>query len=104
MPKTVNATEARTHLGAIMQEAIRSQEPIVVEKAGKPQVVILAYDRYQQLVNDKPKDWQAMLAGLHAKVKANLQGHELPSAVDMLEEGRRARDEELAELYRGFKT
>ena len=104
MPKTVSATEARTHLGALMQEAVDSQQPIVVAKAGKPLVVILAYGHYQQLVNDKPKDWQTMLADVHARIKADLQGRELPSAVDMIEEGRRARDEELAELYRDLDT
>lgn len=98
MQMTVSATEARIHFGEIMQDAVLRQQPIVVEKAGKPQVVILAYDLYQQLAGNEQENWQAKLAKLHAKLDAYLAGKELPNAVDMLEEGRRARDEELADL------
>lgn len=98
MPTTISATEARVHFGEIMQDAVRSRQPIVVEKAGKPQVVILAYDHYQQLVTKAPEDWRTMLAKGRAMVKADLQGRKLPSGVDMIEEGRRARDEELTNL------
>lgn len=98
MQLTISATEARIHFGEIMQDAVRHQQPIVVEKAGKPQVVILAYDRYQRLAGDEQEDWQTMLAKGHAMVKADLKGRKLPSAVEMIEEGRRARDEELADL------
>ena len=98
MPTTISATEARVHFGEVMQDAVRSQQPIVVEKAGKPQVVILAYERYQQLVSSEPEDWQTMLAKGHAMIKSDLQGRTLPGAVEMVEAGRRARDEELADL------
>jgi prevent-host-death family protein len=98
MPTTVSATEARIHFGEVMQDAVRSRQPIVVEKAGKPQVVILAYTAYQQLVNGEQEDWQTKLAKVHAMVKADLNGRTLPSAVEMLEEGRKARDEELGYL------
>lgn len=98
MQMTVSATEARIHFGEIMQDAVLRQQPIVVEKAGKPQVVILAYDLYQQLAGNEQENWQAKLTKLHAKLDAYLAGRELPNAVDMLEEGRRARDEELADL------
>ena len=95
---TVSATEARIHFGEIMQDAVLRQQPIVVEKAGKPQVVILAYELYQQLAGNEQENWQARLARAQAKLDAYLAGRELSNAVDMLEEGRRARDEELADL------
>ena len=98
MQMTVSATEARIHFGEIMQDAVLHQQPIVVEKGGKPQVVILAYDHYQQLVNKELEDWRTMLAKGHAMVKADLKGRKLPSGVEMIEEGRKARDEELADL------
>ena len=98
MQMTVSATEARIHFGQIIQDAVLHQQPIVVEKAGKPQVVILAYNLYQQLAGGELENWQTKLAKVHAKLDAYLAGRELPSAVDMLEEGRRARDEELANL------
>ena len=98
MQMTVSATEARIHFGEIMQDAVLHQQPIVVERAGKPQVVILAYELYQQLAGNEQENWQARLARAQAKLDAYLAGKELSSAVDMLEEGRRIRDEELADL------
>ena len=98
MQVVVSATEARVHFGELMQDAIQHQQPIVVEKSGKPQVVIIAYDRYQQLVQEEKADWRALLARGHANVNSYRAGRELPSAVEMVEEGRRARDEELSDL------
>ena len=98
MQTTVSATEARIHFGEVMQDAVRSQQPIVVEKGGKPQVVILAYDRYQQLTNEEQEDWQTMLVKGHGMVAADVNGRKLISAVEMVEEGRRARNEELGYL------
>ena len=98
MQNTISATEARVHFGAIMQDVLRSQQAVVVEKAGKPQVVILSYDRYQQLINGETADWQVMLAEGHALVNAWLAGRELSNPVEMVEEARRLRHEELANL------
>ena len=98
MQVTVSATEARVHFGELMQDAVQHQQPIIVEKAGKPQVVIIAYDRYQQLVRDENDDWRTLLAQGHAKVNAFRAGQGSPSAVEMVDEGRRARDEELPDL------
>jgi prevent-host-death family protein len=98
MQVTVSATEARVHFGELMQDAVQRQQPIVVEKAGKPQVVIIAYERYQQLVRQENDDWRTLLAQGHAKVNAFRAGRELPGAVEMVEVGRRARDEELSGL------
>ena len=98
MATTVSATNARIHFGKHMQNAVRNHQPIIVEKAGKPQVVILAYEQYKQLVANEQGNWQTMLAKGHAMVNADLKGRELPSAVEMVEAGRKARDEELANL------
>lgn len=98
MQVTVSATEARVHFGELMQDAVQHQQPIVVERAGKPQVVILAYDRYQQLVREENDDWRVLLAQGHAKVNTFRAGQTLPSAAEMVDEGRKARDEELSNL------
>lgn len=98
MQMIVSATEARVHFGELMQDAVQHQHPIVVEKAGKPQVVIIAYDRYQQLVREENADWRALLAQGHAKVNTYRAGRALPGAVEMGDEGRRVRDEELSDL------
>jgi prevent-host-death family protein len=98
MQKVVSATEARVHFGEIMQDALLYQEPIIVEKAGKPQVVILAYNLYQQLVGPDKEEWRTLLAAGHMMVHQDLHGRTLPSAQEIVETARSARDEELADL------
>ena len=44
----VTTTEAKNRFGALCVEAKR--EPVVVEKAGQPDTVILSFDAYQKLV------------------------------------------------------
>jgi len=40
MDKTISATQARIHFGEVMQDA--QNGPVIVERDGKPQVVILS--------------------------------------------------------------
>lgn len=47
----VTATEAKNRFGALCVEAKR--EPVVVEKAGQPDTVILSFDDYQKLVKQQ---------------------------------------------------
>ena len=44
---TVNATYAKQNFGACIADA--SKSPIIVEKSGRPSVVILAFEEYQRL-------------------------------------------------------
>ncbi|NPV06840.1 MAG: type II toxin-antitoxin system Phd/YefM family antitoxin [Anaerolineae bacterium] len=46
MDKVVSATEARVHLGELMREVVESDRPVMVQRAGKEQVVILSVRRY----------------------------------------------------------
>jgi prevent-host-death family protein len=95
---TISATEARIHFGQLMRDAVGRRQPIVVEKAGKPQVVVLAYDVYQQLVGSGDEEWQTLLVAGYALVNGDLQGRELPSADKILDAAREVRDEELSFL------
>ena len=42
MPKTMTATQARTHFGDVMRQIVENGEPIIVERAGKPQVAMIS--------------------------------------------------------------
>jgi len=67
----VSATEAKNRFGALCVEAKR--EPVVVEKSGQPDTVILSYEDYRRLsqpaeqglqarkkrFNEEYKDWIA---------------------------------------------
>lgn len=43
MPKTVSATEARIHLGALLRDIAEQGETIIVERGGKPQAVRMGF-------------------------------------------------------------
>ena len=45
--KAVSAREAKLHFGQLIDEA--RAEPVVVEKHGRPVVVVLAVEEYQRL-------------------------------------------------------
>jgi prevent-host-death family protein len=49
MERIVSATEARIRFGELMQLAVESQEPVVVERGGKPCVVVLSIAEYERL-------------------------------------------------------
>jgi len=62
MTVTVSATEARVRFGAIMRRAAAGREPIVVERAGEPAVVILSMEEYRRLLGAASgEDWQPAL-------------------------------------------
>jgi PHD/YefM family antitoxin component YafN of YafNO toxin-antitoxin module len=45
----VNATYAKQNFGACIADA--SKEPLVIEKSGRPSVVMLAYEEYRRLAD-----------------------------------------------------
>ncbi len=47
--KTVSATEARIHFGELMRHAVDKAEPVFVERSGRPLVVLLSMEQYQEL-------------------------------------------------------
>ena len=48
--KTVSATDAKNRFGGVLREVNQTDEPIVVEKDGKPVAVILSMDAYKRLL------------------------------------------------------
>lgn len=48
--KSVSAREAKYHFGQLIDEA--RAEPVVVEKHGRPVVVVLAVEEYQRLIGN----------------------------------------------------
>jgi len=49
MPKTMTATQARTQFGDVMRQIVENGEPIIVERAGKPQVAIISLADFERL-------------------------------------------------------
>lgn len=49
-PKFVNAFTARTHLGRLIRQVSEEGETYVLTKKGKPKVVIVGVEEYEDLV------------------------------------------------------
>jgi prevent-host-death family protein len=43
----ITATELNKRSGTILEASIR--EPVIIEKSGRPSVVMISYERYQEL-------------------------------------------------------
>ena len=99
MERTVSATEARIHFGELIQGVVEKQEAVIVEKSGKPQVVVVSVEEYERLKNRQTEDnWQSALerlTRLRERIAARRQGQPIPSSVDIIREMREERDEQL---------
>ncbi len=99
MRYTVSATDARIHFGEIMRRAKKG--PVIVERGGKPEVVVISKQEYDQLVGNAPKkDWRTMLDELHERLRVELAGRTLPEPEEIIRQGREERDEQLLDNLR----
>lgn len=99
MNQTVSATEARIHFGELMRRA--KSGPVIVERDGKPDVVVISKQEYDKLVENTPKpDWWKMVEELHEELRVELAGRTLPDPAEMIRQGREERDEQLSNSLR----
>ena len=45
--KHVQALQVRKRFGGVLDDVVKRQEPIVIERAGRPLVVLVPFDQYQ---------------------------------------------------------
>ena len=96
MLKTFSATEARIHLGEVMR--IAQTEPVIIERDGKTQVVVISKETYDQLVaaNSNPRELLNLAHRLVKEDQASYKSQgilrELPLPEDILMELRRDQD------------
>jgi prevent-host-death family protein len=94
MFKTISATKARIHFGDVMKQA--KIAPVIVERDGKAEVVVLSKKTYDQLVDAKKQaNLQKRLELLHAQIRIELKGKKLPDISEIIRQGREERDEQL---------
>lgn len=94
MKYTVSATDARIRFGEIMRRAKKG--PVIVERSGKPEVVVISKQEYDKLVGNAPRqDWRKTLDELHEKLRVELAGRSLPEPEEIIRQGREERDEQL---------
>jgi prevent-host-death family protein len=94
MLKTISATKARINFGDVMKQA--KIAPVIVERGGKAEVVVLSKKAYDQLVAAKSQtDWRNLLIESRQTVRAALKGKKLPDPAEIIRQGREERDEQL---------
>ncbi|MCB0102236.1 MAG: type II toxin-antitoxin system Phd/YefM family antitoxin [Anaerolineales bacterium] len=94
MLKTISATKARINFGDVMKQA--KIAPVIVERGGKAEVVVLSKKAYDQLVAAKAHaDVQKRIEALHTKIRAELKGKSLTDISELIRQGREERDDQL---------
>lgn len=97
MACVVSATEARIRFGELMRRAVETHEPITVERAGKPWVVILSVESYRRLEEARARsDWQDILDRIRA-LRARIRKPAVPPE-EVVRKMREERDARLAGL------
>lgn len=102
MAETVSATEARIHLGELMQRAVDEQTTIIIERSGRPHVVMLSVDAYERLIATQGPgpDWRDLVDQARDQMRSDLKGTSLPAPDEVLAQLREARDGQLVGLRR----
>jgi prevent-host-death family protein len=100
MGRVITATEARVHFGELMREVVENQQPVIVERGGKPQVVVLSINEYENLLAGQAQreDWRTLLAQAHERIRADLGDRKLPPPEEIIREMREERDAQLMDL------
>jgi len=99
MERTISATQARIHFGDVMKQA--KIGPVIVERDGKAEVVVISKKAYDQLVaTSSQADWRKLLKESHKSIRTALKGRELPDPAEIIRQGREERDEQLLNALR----
>ncbi len=99
MLKTISATKARINFGDVMKQA--KSAPVIVERGGKAEVVVMSKRAYDQLIAAKTKvNFQKRLDVIHATIRAELAGRTLLDISETIQQGRDERDEQILNSLR----
>ena len=100
MEQTISATEARVRFGDVIQRLVSEQQTVIVERSGKPQIVILSIARYERLkaAEQQQVPWPEQVRQIGAQVAAELGDRDLPPAETIIRQMRQERDVQLMDL------
>jgi prevent-host-death family protein len=91
MTRSISATQARIHFGEVMRMA--QETPVIVERDGKPEIVILSKQAYGSLLQGEPHpSARALLAQAHELVRSETAGRRLPDPAQVLAQVREERE------------
>ena len=102
MTRTMTATEARVHFGELLRRVTENAETIVVERGGKPQVVVISLDEYERLrgAQQPEEDWWDLAERARQTINAHRGGRPLPDIAEVIHEMREERDAQLLDALR----
>jgi prevent-host-death family protein len=97
MERVVSATEARIRFGELMRRAVEGREPVIVERGGKPHVVVLSVAEYERLRigQQEQESWKELVHRARGQIRAELGERELPPAEEIIRQVREERDAQL---------
>jgi prevent-host-death family protein len=100
--RVISATEARVHFGEVMRRVAETNEAVIVERGGEPQVVILSMDEYGALLRRRPDkpEWETKLEAAQRLLEEQLDGRRLPPVDEIIHAMREERDAQLDEALR----
>ncbi|MGD9046759.1 MAG: type II toxin-antitoxin system Phd/YefM family antitoxin [Anaerolineae bacterium] len=96
MRRVVSATEARIRFGELMRQAVEDHETIIVERGGRPHVVVMSVKAYERLLKRQQQgDWKDLVRGARVQIQAELGERPLPRPEEILDQVREGRDGQL---------
>jgi prevent-host-death family protein len=103
MERRISATEARIHLGEVMRRVVEQGERVIIEKDGRPHVVMLSIAEFERVKDAHPQDdWEQQLEQilvLGNRIKARRGGRPLtPSPEEATRQMREERGAQLTSL------
>lgn len=99
MTAIVGADETTDHFDDVMQRVVREGAAVVVERGGKPYVVVVPVDEYERWREPEPQStWETLVDEARAEIRAHLAGRRLPPADEIIREMREERDAQLLDL------
>ena len=87
MTLRLKSTEAQQNFGALLDRAA-GVEDVIVERYGSPRVAIVAYPRYEELVNAERELMRLRLQGASAAVSARAAALSDPDIDQLIEDAR----------------
>ncbi len=92
--ESVSATEARVHFGELLRKVVTTQQSVVVERGGEPQVVMVPVAEYERMsgAGGAREAWAAQVAHVHALIRKESRGRKMLPAEQLINEGRDERD------------
>jgi len=101
MERTMSATDVRVRFGEVMRWVVEKQKPIIVERGGKPHVVVLSVEEYERLRAGRRErdDWRDLVRQAREQMRIELGERVLPPPEEIIRQMREERDAQLVALH-----